>query len=71
MDDWHGAAQMRVGEVLRKFNRKRRDDGSPGGWWLVSEPTIGLSLPVVVQPDVAGWRLAKKTTRKPQRRTRP
>lgn len=51
----HGAAQTRTGQLLRDFNRKPNGSSRPGGWWIISEPTIQLSMHEVVQPDVAGW----------------
>jgi Uma2 family endonuclease len=52
----HGAAQGRSVQILRNFNRRPNGPSRPGGWWLVCEPTIRLSMHEVVQPDVAGWR---------------
>ena len=52
----HCSAQVRTGRLLGKFDRKPNGTTRPGGWWIVSEPTIRLSLHGVVQPDLAGWR---------------
>ena len=52
----HGFAQGYVTQFLRPFNPKPGGVGRPGGWWLVVEPTVRLSIHQVVQPDVAGWR---------------
>jgi Uma2 family endonuclease len=31
-------------------------DGGPGGWWILNEVDVRLSLHDVVRPDLAGWR---------------
>ncbi len=52
----HGVSQTRAGDLLRRFNRKPNGPTRPGGWWILTEPTIQLSRHEVVQPDLAGWR---------------
>jgi Uma2 family endonuclease len=52
----HCSAQNRTGRLLGKFDRKTNGPTRPGGWWIVSEPTIRLSMHEIVQPDLAGWR---------------
>ena len=52
----HGSAQNRTGRLLGRFDRKPNGPTRPGGWWIVSEPTIRLSMHDIVQPDLAGWR---------------
>ncbi|HNK45402.1 MAG TPA: Uma2 family endonuclease, partial [Pseudomonadota bacterium] len=52
----HGVGQTRAGELLRRFNRKPNGPTRPGGWWILTEPTIQLSRHELVQPDLAGWR---------------
>jgi len=52
----HCSAQNRTGRLLGKFDRKPNGPTRPGGWWIVSEPTIRLSMHEIVQPDLAGWR---------------
>jgi Uma2 family endonuclease len=34
----------------------QRGRGGPGGWWILSEPGIGLPGSPEFSPDVAGWR---------------
>lgn len=52
----HSVAQSRSGQLLRSFNRTPNGPRRPGGWWIVTEPTVQLSRHELVQPDVAGWR---------------
>ncbi len=36
-------------------------DGGPGGWWILPEVDVRLSLHDIVRPDVAGWRRERLT----------
>jgi Uma2 family endonuclease len=46
--------------ALRRFIGGPYDDddgrGGPGGWWILPEVDVRLSLHDVVRPDLAGWR---------------
>jgi Uma2 family endonuclease len=52
--DAHGGI---IGAIRPAFQRTGRP-GRPGGWWILPEVEILLHGPVVVRPDVAGWRRA-------------
>lgn len=47
------------GELARHIGGPFHGDGmqgGPGGWWILLEVDVELSLHQVVRPDVAGWR---------------
>lgn len=44
------------GELRSPFQRGR---GGPGGWWILGEPELHLSLKEPIVPDVAGWRVER------------
>jgi Uma2 family endonuclease len=53
----HGGAQS--GLVLAigaRFQRPPGGRSGPGGWWIATEVEVVLDGPVVVRPDVLGWR---------------
>jgi Uma2 family endonuclease len=50
----HALAQGGVVSFARQFHRS--GGSSSGGWWILPEATIWLSMHDIVQPDVAGWR---------------
>jgi Uma2 family endonuclease len=52
----HSLSQRMLGAKLDGFHGKANGPSRPGGWWLLSEPTIRLSEYQTVRPDLAGWR---------------
>ncbi len=49
----HARAYSSMGEeIFGPFDKGR---GGPGGWWILDEPEIHLSVDILV-PDLAGWR---------------
>lgn len=52
----HGLAQNRLGRWTGPFDRAPGGPQGPGGWWIVTDVTVQLSLHQIVRPDVAGWR---------------
>jgi Uma2 family endonuclease len=47
------------GELARQIGGPYHGDGThggPGGWWILLDVDVELSLHQVVRPDVAGWR---------------
>jgi Uma2 family endonuclease len=50
----HGGAQLRLGEQLGPYNR-RRGGGWPGGWWFATEVEVLFDDTQVFRPDIAGW----------------
>jgi Uma2 family endonuclease len=66
MPRWeHGVGQNRAGQLLGRFNRQPNGPTRPGGWWILTEPTIRLSRHETVQPDVGGWRRSRVTEGNP------
>jgi Uma2 family endonuclease len=58
---------------LRGPYHRRSGGGKPGGWWILPEVEIELSLHEVYRPDIAGWR-RDRTPERPSGtpvRTRP
>jgi Uma2 family endonuclease len=52
----HGVAQGTVIGRLHGPYHRRPGGGQPGGWWLVPEVDVELSVHQVFRPDVSGWR---------------
>jgi Uma2 family endonuclease len=53
----HGAAQVKLGEILGPFHRKLGGPRGPGGWWFMSE--VEVLYPTgddVYRHDLAGFR---------------
>ncbi len=44
-----------IGEIRSPFHR-RKGEGPPGGWWILAEVDVELTLHDVYRPDIAGWR---------------
>lgn len=45
-----------IGQLVPRFSRKTRSDGT-GGWWILSEVTVRYrKTERILQPDIAGWR---------------
>ncbi len=56
----HAEAESVLGGILvPPFHLGR---GGPGGWWILDEPELHLSLDVLV-PDLAGWRRSRVPNR--------
>jgi len=49
--------------LTTRFGRVPNGADRPGGWWLLAEVEVELSLHQVVRPDIAGW----KRERMPER----
>lgn len=52
----HSVSQSRMVISLAQFDRRLGGAHRPGGWWLLTEPTIRLSPHEILQPDLAGYR---------------
>ena len=52
----HSLTQSNINMQLRDYQRRQGDQSKPGGWWIMTEPTVSMSIHETVQPDVAGWR---------------
>src|SRR5262245_37407059 len=52
----HSVGQARLSGRLSSFDGKPNGPSRPGGWWILTEPTIYFSRHQIVQCDVAGWR---------------
>lgn len=52
----HALGQSSVARWGAPFVRRPNGPARPGGWWILTEATIALSVHQVEQPDVAGWR---------------
>lgn len=53
----HGAAQLKLGELLGGFNRQGGGPGGPGGWWLMAEVEVLYpDTAEVFRHDVVGFR---------------
>jgi len=52
----HALTQGAVRAKLDGFSGHKNGPSRPGGWWLLTEPTIRLSAYQTARPDVAGWR---------------
>src|SRR5262245_23831907 len=52
----HGNAQGGIIEQLRPSFHRKAGGSRPGGWWILPEVEIQLSLTEVYRPDVAGWK---------------
>ena len=52
----HSVSQIGIVLALGRFHRRPQKTDRPGGWWLLSEPTIRLSPHEILRPDVAGYR---------------
>jgi len=51
----HGYTHSAIGSKL--FNPFHDGIGGPGGWWIIDDPEVHLSLDKdVTVPDLAGWR---------------
>ncbi|HEX5661708.1 MAG TPA: Uma2 family endonuclease [Polyangiales bacterium] len=61
----HGRAQRTLGSFVGGPYDDDDGRGGPGGWWLMAEVDVQLSVHDVVRPDVSGWR--RERLPKPQR----
>lgn len=52
----HALTQGNVRARLDGFHAQKNGPTRPGGWWLLTEPTVRLSAYQTTRPDVAGWR---------------
>jgi Uma2 family endonuclease len=52
----HGDAQLALGSLLRQHFHRATGRGGPGGWWILTEVDVELSLHEVYRPDISGWR---------------
>jgi Uma2 family endonuclease len=52
----HGRAQRTLSRYIGGPFDDDDGSGGPGGWWILVEVDVQLSLHQVVRPDVAGWR---------------
>jgi Uma2 family endonuclease len=53
----HGLGQGALQAWLfQRFSRKPNGAQRPGGWWILPEVEVQLSMHQVVRPDVSGWR---------------
>lgn len=52
----HSLTQGSVRASLDGFAGQKNGPSRPGGWWLLTEPTVRLSAYQTVRPDLAGWR---------------
>jgi len=60
----HGTAQSAVIiQVGAPFDRRPGGGDGPGGWWILTEVDIELSIYDVIRPDIAGWRRDRVPTR--------
>ena len=58
----HGLAQLHTGSAISEvYNRRPRNPGGPGGWWIVTEVDILLDGRGF-RPDIAGWRRTQLPT---------
>lgn len=54
----HGRVQRKLGHFVDPFDRRSRNDGQPGGWWIGSEVDIIINGHGL-RPDMVGWRRDK------------
>ena len=59
----HGDTHSGVLISLGGFRRQTGGPDRPGGWRILITPTVRLSAHQVVEPDLAGWRLARMPER--------
>lgn len=52
----HALTQGSVRAKLDGYSGQKNGPSRPGGWWLLTEPTVRLGAYQTVRPDVAGWR---------------
>lgn len=52
----HALTQGSVRAKLDGYAGQKNGPSRPGGWWLLTEPTVRLGAYQTVRPDVAGWR---------------
>jgi Uma2 family endonuclease len=62
----HGIAQLGLGSQLFNAFHRRAGEGSPDGWWLMTEVEVEHEQHQVYRNDLVGWR----RDRGPQRPTR-
>lgn len=52
----HSHVQSRANRWTGGFDGRSDGPNRPGGWWILTEVTIKLSMHQTVRPDIAGWR---------------
>lgn len=55
----HSRAVRALGSVIGKPYDDDDGRGGPGGWWILIEVDVRLSLHDIVRPDIAGWRRSR------------